>query len=85
MDIIEREIKPLWMETAAPLYGSVEEAEAGWERLNALIAARERAASVERRRAAAERRADREARRTRGLTTEVPTCARCGTLHRGEC
>lgn len=85
MGIVEREIKPLWMQTAAPLYGSVEEAEAGWERLNALIAARERAASVERRRAAAERRADREARQARGLTTAVETCGRCMTQHRGEC
>ena len=85
MGIVEREIKPMWMKAAAGLYASAAEAEAAWDQVNAMVQRKQREESAAARIAAAERRADREARMTRGLQTEAPTCTRCGTQHRGEC
>jgi hypothetical protein len=85
MGIVEQEIKSIWMASSAGLYGSVEEAEAGWNRVAAMVKQKQRAESQERRHAAALRRVEREQRMTRGTTVPAPTCGRCATQHRGEC
>lgn len=82
---VEKTIKQMWMPLAADLYGSTDEAEQAWNRLASMVRQKQREETLAQRRAAAERRADREARAYRGRTTVVSTCGVCGTQHPGEC
>jgi hypothetical protein len=84
MSNVESEMKAQFDTFATDLYGSKAAAEAGWATIAGAVREQARKERIEAEKAAAERRAEREARTQRGAA-QPTVCPSCFMAHSGEC